>query len=238
LAGLIRFALFSTILIGLLVFVALPLVTQSLVASAIRDAGLQADDVDVSVDLLGMGILSGRAPSVHLVADDVTVPRAVIGHIDLRLTDVSMTDRSFSSVTGRLDDVLVMGPLGLPFTVDSIDLDGPAENTRARGRIGSDQGEAFIEQVARDAGIDVDRVTLGDGHLIMEKDGRSTDADLRVDGDALVLQQEGSEPVVLLAPAPSEHWSLQDVRVSTDELRVDIEVNARDIAAGVAGQAD
>jgi hypothetical protein len=238
LAGLIRFALFSAILIGLLVFVAIPLVTQSLVTSAIRDAGLQADDVDVSIDLLGLGILNGRAPSVHVVADDVTVPRAVIGHIDLRLTDVSMTDRSFQSITGTLDDVLVMGPLGLPFTVDRIDLDGPAEHTRARGRIGADQGEAFIEQVARDAGIEVDQVTLGDGHLVMENDGRSTDADLRIDGDALILEQPGAQPVVLLAPAPSEHWSLQDVRVSPDELRIDLEVNARDIAAGVAAQGD
>lgn len=238
LAGLIRFALFSTILIALLVFVALPLVSQSLVTSAVRDAGLQADEVDINVDLLGLGIFSGRAPSVHVVADDVTVPRALIGHLDLTLTDVSMADRTFASVNGTLDEVRVIGPQGLPFIIDRIDLDGPAENTRARGQLALSQAEAFIELVTRDAGIDVDQVTLADEHLVMEKDGRSTEADLRVDGDALILEQQGAEPVVLLAPAPSEHWSLQDVRVSADGLRIDIVVNARDIADGIAGQPD
>jgi hypothetical protein len=236
LAGLLRFALFAAVLIALLVFVGLPLVGQALLSAAVRDAGIQAEDVDVSVDLLGIGILSGRAPSVHLVADDVNVSRAMIGHVDLTLRDVSISDRTFVSVTGRLDDVIVTGPQGRPFAVDTIELEGPAESTRARGHIGPDEAAEFVEHVARDAGLDLDGVTLAGDHVVLEKDGTSTDAALRVDGDALILDRAGSEPIVLLAPAPSEDWSLQDVRVSPDGLRIDVNLDARDIAAGVAPQ--
>jgi hypothetical protein len=71
LTGIIRFAAFSAALIALLVFVVIPVVAGPIISGLVRDAGLVGDDVEVSVDLLGSGILGGRVPSVRLQADDL-----------------------------------------------------------------------------------------------------------------------------------------------------------------------
>ena len=236
-AGLIKFTLFCAVLLAVLVLVVVPLVTGPIITSALRDAGLDDEDVTVSVDFFGPSLLTGRAPAVHLQAQDVAVPHGVIGRVDLTLHEVGVSDRSFRSVTGHLEDIVVTGPGGVPFTVDSVELEGPAEATRARGRIGSDSATRLMEQVAREAGVPVDRVRLRDDGLVIEHGGTSVDVDLRVDGDALILDRPGAPPTVLLSPAPSESWRLEDVRVSEDGLRLDLTVDARELADEVAGRA-
>lgn len=231
LTGIIKFAAFSAALIALLVFVIIPVAAGPIISGVLRDAGVVGDDMDVSVDLLGPSILSGRAPSVRLRADDVEVPRAVIGHIDVTLTEVSVSDRSFESISGTLHDVRVTGPGGTALVVEDIDLDGPAEATRATGRMDRPESEALVREIAQQAGVDVEEVSLGEGSLTIEHGGRATEAHLRVAGDALILETAGADPVVLLAPAPSESWRLRDVRITPDGMTVDLTVDARDLAS-------
>ena len=109
----IRFALFATIMVSLLVFVLVPMAAGMLLGSVARDAGLGGDGVKVSVNLLGPGLLAGRAESVNVQGDNVSVPHGVVGHLDLTLGDVSLADHSFSTVSGRLTDVTLNGPGGL-----------------------------------------------------------------------------------------------------------------------------
>ncbi len=231
LTGLIKFGAFSTVLIALLVFVIIPVVAGPMISGIVRDAGVQGDDLDVSVDLFGPSILTGRAPSVRVQADDVEVPRAVIGRVDVTLTDVSVPDRSFASISGTLDDVRVTGPGGLALVVQTIDLEGPAEATRATGSMDRTGSEALVREIAGQAGVQLDEVTLGEGSLTVEQDGRATEAQLRVAGDALILDAEEADPVVLLAPAPSESWRLKDVRVTPDGMVVELTVDARELAS-------
>lgn len=229
--GLIKFAVFSAALIALLVLVVIPVVAGPIISGLARDAGVVGDDVDVSVDLFGPSILTGRAPSVRLQAEGVEVPRAVIGHLDVTLTDVSLSDRSFESVSGALQDVRVSGPGGVPITVQAIDLEGPAEATRATGRMDRPESEGLVREIAAQAGVDVDDVSLGDGSLTIQHGGQTTEARLRVAGDALILEAPGADPVVLMAPAPSESWRLSDVRVTPEGMTVDLVVDMRDLAA-------
>jgi hypothetical protein len=232
LAGLIRFVLFAAVLVALLVFVGIPVVAQTLIANAVRDAGLQAHGVEVQVDLLGMGVFSGRAPAVRIQASDVGVPRAVIGDMDVTLRDVSVSDRSFASMSGRLTDVRVSGPNGRDFTIGSIDVDGTPEDTRARGHVSREEAERFVADAARDAGVDLDSVTLANGRVVLEGGGGTTAGDLRVAGDALILERDDGEAVVLLAPTPTDDWRLQDVRVTDDGLRVDVSVDTHELIEG------
>lgn len=229
--GLIKFAVFSAALIALLVFVVIPVVAGPLISGLARDAGLVGDDVEVSVDLLGPGIISGRAPSVRFQGNEVVVSRAVIGRVDLTLTEVSFSDRSFETVSGTLYEVRVTGPGDVAIVVDVIDLEGPAQATRATGRLDRPESEALVREIARQAGLDVDDVILGDGLITIQQGGQSVDARLRVAGDALILDPAGVEPIVLLAPAPSESWRLSDVVITPEGMTVDLTVDVRDLAS-------
>lgn len=234
-AALVKFVIFTAALIAFVVMVVIPAVAGPMVSSAIRDAGFDGDDVEVGVDLLGASILSGKAPSVHLKAEDVAVSRARIGRVDVTLHGVSLGDRSFESISGTLERIQVNGPSGRPLMVDTVELEGPAAETRARGRVGSEEARALVMQVARDAGVQLDDVTLADGHIVLTHDGTTTDARLRVAGEALILERSGAEAAVLIAAVPSEPWKLRDVGISPDGLLVDLTLDARALATQISG---
>jgi len=229
LRGIIKFLVFSTLLVALLVFIGVPLLAGPLLAGMARDAGLEGDGVEVSVNLLGPGLFSGRASEVRVRAEDVTVPRAMIGRLDLTLHGVSPADRTFESVTGHLEDVRVSGPGGLSVMIRSVDLDGPAETTRARGELSAEDSEVLVAQVARDAGLTVDRVRLEAGGLLLIRGEQETQARFRVAGAALILETDDRQEVVV-APVPSEPWRLETVSVTQDGLAIELTVDVRRLA--------
>ncbi|MBA3307368.1 MAG: hypothetical protein H0T04_01645 [Chloroflexi bacterium] len=83
----------------------------------------------------------------------------------------------------------------------------------------------------------MDEITLGDGVLAIQQGGQTTQAQVRVTGEALLLEMADAEPVVLLAPAPSESWRLQDVRVTPEGMVVELTVDLRGLAAEVLAPA-
>jgi len=93
----------------------------------------------------------------------------------------------------------------------------------------------LVREIAGQAGVAVDAVTLRDGSLTIERDGQATQAQLRVAGDALILEPAGTDPVVLLAPAPSESWRLRDVRITPAGMMVDVTVDARQLVSLMSG---
>ncbi|MEA2623246.1 MAG: hypothetical protein QOH61_2156 [Chloroflexota bacterium] len=234
-ASLVRFALFTTILLVLVVFVLVPLVAGPLLGSIARNAGLQGDDMTVSVDLLGPALLAGRAESVHVDATNVDVPHGVVGHLELTLEDVSVADHSFSALSGTLSDVRISGPGGIPITVKTVELDGPASRTRAHGTITGADARQLVKAIAAGAGVPVDGVQLHDGSLTLESRGLRTDAALRVAGRALVLDRSGAPSIVLVAPEPSEDWELQDVTVTATGIQVQLNVDAAALAKALEG---
>ncbi len=229
--GLVKFAAFSVALIALLVFVVIPVVAGPIISGLVRDAGVVGDDLEVSVDVFGPSILGGRVPSVRLQADDLEVRSATIGRLDVTLSEVSATDRSFRSVSGTLWDVRVDGPGGSPVVLEVIALEGSAEATRATARLDRSESQALVQVVAAQAGVTVDEITLGDGVLAIQQGGQTTQAQVRVTGEALILETAGADPVVLLPSPPSGSWRLRDVRISPDGMMVDLSVDLRDLAA-------
>lgn len=232
LAGLIKFTAFSAALIALLVFVVIPVVAGPIISGLLRDAGLAGDDIDVSVEILGAEILSGRVPAMRLKAEDVEVRNATIGRLDVTLDGVSATDRSFGSISGTLWDVRVAGPGGLPIVLETVHLAGPAGSARATGTLDRSESQALVRAVAGQAGVTIDEVTLGDGILTLQQDGQTTEAQARLAGERLVLEMEGAEPVELLPPAPSGSWRVREVGITPDGMTVELSVDLR----GLAGQ--
>jgi hypothetical protein len=232
LASFLRFVLFGAVAVALVVFVAVPLLAGPILSSMVRDAGFAGQDLHVGVNLVGTGILSGRAESVHVQARNINVPHGMVGDMDLTLHDVSAMDRSFSAVSGTLHDVHVSGPNGIPVVVNTVDLSGPATTAQARGTISGPDAERLVSAAAAASGTKVDSVRLSQGGLTVSSGGRTTQARLRVAGRALILDHEGAS-TVLVAPAPSEDWHLEGVSITPTSIQVDLEVDVRALAANL-----
>jgi hypothetical protein len=229
LASLLRFVLFAAVAVALILLVAVPLLIGPVVSSMVRDAGFPGKDLHVDVNLVGGGLFSGRAESVHVQARNVNVPHGLVGDVDLTLQDVSAVDHTFSAVSGTLHNVQVSGPNGIPVVVDTVDLNGPATTAQARGTISGADAERLVSAAASAAGAGVDSVKLGQGSLRVTSGGKTTDGRLRVAGRALILDRDGTS-TVLIAPAPSEHWHLENVSITPGSIRVDLEVDVRALA--------
>ena len=163
LASLLRFSLVAVVVVALLVFVAVPILAGPILGSMVRDAGFPGKDLHVDVNLVGAGILSGRAASVRVQARDVNVPHGSVGDLDLTLHDVSAVDHSFSAVSGTLHNITVNGPSGIPVVVNTVDVDGPAAGAQAHGTIDGPDAEHLVSAAAAAAGVGVDSVKLGHG---------------------------------------------------------------------------
>ena len=232
------------VIAGLVIVVAVlavPIAASQLASNLARDAGFSGSNLKVSVDLLGPQLLSGAAPSVHLEGDDVGVPHGVVGHLDVTLDDVSLTDHTFAAVSGTLTGVRINAPGG-PVTVGTVTLEGPSQRLRATGSLSVLNSRKLIRGVARDARIQVDNVQLKDGKVTLEKGRHTQDVSLRVAGNALVLDQPGLPSTVLVAPAPSEKWQISSVDVSPSGITVGLDVDAQGLVelarAASSGRSD
>ncbi len=235
--SLVRFLIFTAALIALLVFVVVPLVGAPIIGSMLQQAGLKGQGVNVSLDLMGPAILSGRAESVRVQAQDVAVPHGVVGQMDVVLNDVSVSDHTFTRLSGTLHDVRLKAPDGTPVIVSTVTVDGPASGAHARGTMSAADAQHLVQSVAAKAGVSVDSVKLGNGQVSITSGNTTTQADLRVVGRALVLDQSNGTSTVLVAPAPSENWTLQGVTVTPSGIQVDMTVDASALAAQLYGTA-
>ena len=78
-----------------------------MLAGTVRDMGVRAATVDVSVALFDPGLILGRSRQVTIDATNVDMAPAAIGSFHLGLGNVSYIERTFETVTGDLrDDVL------------------------------------------------------------------------------------------------------------------------------------
>lgn len=225
----IRFALFTTILVTLLVFVLVPIAGTLMLGSIATNVGIGSNDMHVSVNLLGPSLLSGRAESVNVQGDNVSVPHGSVGHLDLTLGDVSLSDHTFSTISGQLTDVTLDGPGG-SVLVQSVVLDGPSNRTRATGSVSASESRKLVKQVAATAGVPVDSVQLKDGSITIDSNGTKTQASLSIAGSALVLDRPGIASTVLYAPATSEDWQLQSVSVTPDGIQLGLNINSASLA--------
>lgn len=223
-------------MVTLLAFVIAPLAANMLAGSAARDAGLTGDGVQVSVNLLGPAILSGRAESVNVQGNNVNVPHGSVGHLDVTLGNVSLSDHTFSTVSGELTDLTLNGPGG-PIVVGNVDLCGPSSRTRAKGTISAPEARKLVKNVAVSVGLVVESVQLKDGSLALVSSGQKIDASLRVAGGALVMDRPGEQPTVLFAPATSDAWQLQSVIVSAAGIQLAFSVDAASLAQSLGAGA-
>jgi len=225
------FLLFFVVVAGAMLFLAVPLVVNPMLTQALRDMGVQADDLRVSVDALDPALLTGRAGHVRVQGTDVKIGRATVGTLDLTLSDVSFIDRTFGTVNGKLGDVAVSAG-GITASASEVDVSGPSNSAVATGHFDSQESADIVKAAAKRVGVPLDNAELVDGGLRLTVAGLPIGADISVEGGALVLQPQIGPQIVLVQPATSDPWRLEDAYVTKSGITVRGRVDATRLATG------
>lgn len=232
----LRFAVFFVAVTGVLIFLVLPALLSPLLTQYVRDMGIEADDLSVTVDAFDPALLSGRAARLRVEGTNVAIGRAHVGVMDVTFGDVSLFDRSFQSLNGRLDDVAVAGG-GVSAEATEVSVLGPSTSASATGRFDDEQSEQMVMIAARRAGVSIDSARLVDGGLRLSMAGVEVRAGIAVEGGALVLRPQLGDPVLLLQPAASDPWQLEEAYVSSSGITVRGTVDASRFAAEMTDSA-
>ncbi len=215
----LRFLLLFVVLVGLLLLVVLPLALGPLLAQQLRDHGLEADSLDVSVAMFDPGLVVGNARGITIDATGVNAGSARIGSVRLTLGDVNLFDRTFQSVSGELDDIAVSAS-GETLGVHAVQLDGPGGRADATGRLSNAQARQLVMTVAGRQGLDLDDVTFSDSGVSVSAHGFTSAAHVAVRGGALIFDPGIAGAIVLLQPEPSDVWRLDEAWISAQGLNV------------------
>jgi hypothetical protein len=232
--GFIRFVAFAVVLVALLVFVVVPALASPLLTQMLRDQGLQADNLEVSVDAFDPSLFAGRAEKLRLTADNVVLSPATIGHLDLTLGKVSFVERTFQTISGQLRGVALSAG-GLALSVSTVEVDGPAREAQAAGHMNASESEQMVRAAAQRAGIGLDSVLFRDGGLRITSGGVETAARISVQGGALVLDPDSGPAVLLLQPSPPDPWRLTEAYVTPDGITINGVVDTTRLAEQLPG---
>ena len=236
-AGFLRFVAWFVLLVAGFVLVGLPLVMGPLLANTVRDMGVRADTVDVSVALLDPGLILGRSRQVTIDATNVDMSPATIGSFHLGLGNVDYFERTFESVSGDLRDVsLTMGNDAV--SASSATLAGTADEATITARFAPDQVAQLLRVAAAREGLTLQKVTVTSSGVRVTVRDIEADARLLVRGGALLIDPGIGGPQVLLQPKPSDPWQLTDVWFSDGGMNLSGTVDVADIARNLAQGAD
>lgn len=231
---LIRFVVFFVVVVGLVVFLVLPSLLSPLLTQYVRDMGVRADDLTVTVDAFDPALFSGRAARLRVEGTNVEIGRTRVGEMDVTFGNVSIFDRSFETLSGQLDDVIVAGG-GATAAAAQVNVLGPADNASATGRLDDAQSEAMVKLAAKRAGVTLDSARLVDGGFRLTVGGVEFGAGIAVEGGALVLRPGIGAPILLLQPNTSDPWRLSEAYVSPSGITVRGTVDAARIAGQIEG---
>lgn len=232
--GFLRFVTFFVLLVAGFVLVALPLLMGPLLAGVVRDIGLNADKIEVSVALFDPGLFVGRSRQVTLNATNVDMGQASIGSLQLRLGGVAFFDRTFDTVSGDLQNVqLTLGENTV--SAASATVDGPANAATVTARFTAAQVAQLLTVAAAHNGLTLDKVTVTDSGVRVTVHGVEAGAKLTVRGGALLLDPGFGDALVLLQPKAKDPWRLTDVWFSSNGMNLAGTVDVAQIVADLSG---
>lgn len=232
--GVIRFLAFAVLLVALLVFVVAPAVASPLLSQMVRDMGLAADDVEVTIEAFDPSLFAGRSQKVRVRASSAILYPATIEQLDLTFGDVSFFERTFQTVRGELRGVVLTAG-GLALSVSEVTLGGPAHEVQAAARLTAAETEEMVHSAAQRVGIVLDDVRFAGGGLRVTLSGVEVAARVDVAGGALVLTPEAGPQLLLLQPAPADPWRLTEAYVTSDGITINGAVDASRLAQQLPG---
>ena len=228
---------FVLVLLAALVVAALvivPIVARPIVEDAVR-AALPFEDqpLDIEVDLNPVSLLAGTIDRIHVTGTALEAEGAIIGDLDMTVTDVSTSARTFRTVSGRLANVELPFVQASTLVITSIELDGPFGDVDAVALLDVRASLALIGNAFADAGIAVEQLELIDGGAAFAVLGQRVQVQVAVDQGALVLADVGGGgPLTIVEPGPDDPWRLTGVRAGPSGFEIDVALEAEDVLGG------
>lgn len=227
---------FVLVLLAALVVAALvivPIVVRPIVADTVRAALPFGDQpLNVEVDLNPVGLLTGSIDRIHVTGKGLRAEGAVVGELDMTVTDVATTSHRFRTAKGRLRDVQLPFVQSETLTITSIELDGPYGDVPAVALLDVRASLAIIGNAFADAGIAIDGLELVDGGIAFEILDQRVQVPLAVDAGALVIPEVLGGQLVIVEPGPDDPWRLTGVRVTSSGFEIDVQLEPEDMLGG------
>lgn len=214
--------LLATLAVAALVIV--PIAVRPIVEDAVR-AALPFEDqpLAITVDVNPVSLLSGTIDRIHVTGTALEAEGAIIGELDMTVTDVSTTTHRFRTASGRLANVELPFVQSSTLVITSIDLDGPYGDVDAVARLDVRASLALIGNAFADAGVPIEELELVEGGAAFVILGQRVAVQLAIDQGALVMPDVGGGgPLVVLEPGPDDPWRLTAVRMTPSGLEIDV----------------
>ncbi len=227
---------FVVLLLAALVIAALvivPTVVRPIVADAVREALPFGDQpLDIEVDLDPIDLLAGTVDRIHVTGRGLEAEGAIIGELDMTVTDVSTTAHTFRTVTGRLANVELPFVQASTLVITSIELDGPYGDVDAVAILDVPASLALVGNAFADAGVPVEEIELIEGGVAFIVLGQRIEVPVAVDEGALELPDVGGAPLVIVEPGPDDPWRLTAVRVTSSGFSIDVALEPEGVLGG------
>lgn len=209
----------------LFVWFALPPILGGVAVGMLRDAGLQAADmrVDVSADppLRLIGLAADR---VRVRATGVEIETLQAESVDLTLREVSLRDRTFETIEGRIEGASLTPTQGPTIRVSTVQVSGPPEAALMTMTLSEDDVAAIVRStIARSLGLEATDVVLDSpDRLTFRMGGETIGGRLRIDetGGLVFTEDRGQITLDLFRSTPSDPAVLRSARVEGNSLEV------------------
>ena len=211
--------------------VVVPMIVRPMVVDAVREASPFGDaPLEVEVDIDPVSLLLGSIDRVRVTGSNLQAEGADIAGIDLTLTDVSTSTRTFRSLTGRLSGVVLPFVQSTELFVGTIELSGSSGDLEAVARLDLRSALALIGNAFADAGIAVDSLELTDGGVAMVLFNQRVEVPVGADAGALVLPNVLGGPLVIVQPGPDDRWRITGAAVTPAGMDVHISLEPDEVA--------
>jgi hypothetical protein len=203
-------------------WIAGPTLARSLVAAGLAASGFSAatQTITIAADP-PLELLGGHADAVGIDATGVSVAGIQAGSVAITLRSVSLIDRSYEAVSGRLTDVTASSG-GTTVRLTRVDVSGPAASASATIQIpGAEIADRIREGIRDFVALEPTSVRFAAPDAVtIELGGEALGARLLIDAEGrLVIDIDpaigGSSPIVAFDPTAFPGLRLSSVSVAT-----------------------
>lgn len=215
------------------VAIVVPFIARPMIVAAVQDASPFGDQhLDIDVDCNVFGILQGTVDRIHVHATDLQRGDATIGALDVTLTDVATSGRSFGGSTGTLAAIQVPIDEASSLSIDEVELAGASAKLSAVATLDRGAAVRLIESAFAEGGVDVTGVELGNGTIAFQIFGTRAEVPLGVDnGSVVIVDPFGQGDFELVTPGRNDGWQFTGAGVTPNGMTIEASLDVAKLLA-------
>src|SRR5262245_57768700 len=122
--GFFGFLVLLLVALAIAALVIVPAIVRPMVVEQVRQASPFEQPIEVEVDVDPLQLLLGSIREIRVTGANLEAEGAIIGSLDLTLSDVSTGSRTWRSLVGRLSNVQLPFVQRTNLVIETIDLTG------------------------------------------------------------------------------------------------------------------